>query len=262
MSDVRLRKFKVSRNSSLNEMSILHTLAERAKTDKSARTLFKVRYAEIDLVREDFLKHHQSVVSALVNEENSDLDIEENTREGFLNEFFAVKSIYMELFENENVRRLTQNFNIDGPAQQNSHARLPKMEVPKFNGDYKVFTTFLDLFDALIHNNVTLSPVEKFNYLMSSLEGQPLSLVRMLPLTAENYQTAYDTLVERYSNKRIRAQLHWSAIESSTKISANNSIALRKLLDVFSENLAALNFEFSCRPMGFYFSHDVIKTLR
>lgn len=241
MADVRLKKYKTSRNSCLNEMSILHSLAERAKTDNSVRTLFKVRYSEIDILREDFLKHHQSVLSLLLTEQDADLNVEETIREGFLNDFFVVKTVYMELFENESAQRLSQNFNDSTvTTQQNSHVRLPKLEIPKFNGDYKAFVTFLDLFDALVHDNTTLSSVEKFNYLISSLEGQPLSLVRTLPMTAENYQTAYDTLVERYSNKRIRAQMHWSAIENTTKISAHHSNALRKLLDIFSENLAAL----------------------
>ncbi|KAJ8964268.1 hypothetical protein NQ317_005509 [Molorchus minor] len=230
-----------NRNSCLNEMLSLRTLADRVKTDKTVHTLFKVRYAEMETLREDFLKQHQSVLALLLPEQEVDLEIEERLREGFLNDFFAVKTVFVELFENENTIRLSQNFdnNLTRP-QPISHARLPKLEIPKFNGDFKAFVTFMDPFDALVHHNAALSSVEKYNYLISTLEGQPLSLVRTLPMTGENYQIAYDALVERYSNKRIRAQTHWSAIESTTKISANNSVALRKLLDIFSENLAAL----------------------
>lgn len=115
-----------------------------------------------------------------------------------------------------------------------------KSKYPNLGGDYKEFSSFIDLYGALVDKNTSLSEIEKFNYLLSVLDGPPLSLIRTIPRTSDNYEIAYNTLNNRYSNKRIIAQMHSAAIENTSKINADNSIALRKLLDTFSENLAAL----------------------
>ncbi|KAJ8981430.1 hypothetical protein NQ317_015632 [Molorchus minor] len=96
------------------------------------------------------------------------------------------------------------------------------------------------MFDALIHNNTDLKDIEKFNYLVSSLQGQALSLVKSLPMTSENYTTAYDSLVKRYTNVRLLANSYWTEIENCPKVDCTNAYNLRKLLDTFSENLSAL----------------------
>ncbi|XP_044757673.1 uncharacterized protein LOC123315852 [Coccinella septempunctata] len=121
-----------------------------------------------------------------------------------------------------------------------SNVRLPKIDLTKFDGQFKKFATFHDQFNALIHKNSRLSNIEKFTYLISSLEGPPLSLVRSIPLTESNYTQAYEAIVTRYSNKRLRAQSHWVEIENSARINVQTPGSLRKLLDTFTENLAAL----------------------
>lgn len=76
---------------------------------------------------------------------------------------------------------------------ENAHIRLPKIELKKFKGDFKEFRSFIDHFNNLVHNKNTLSGVEKLD-LFSSLEGKPLSLVKHLPNTADNYKIAYETI--------------------------------------------------------------------
>ncbi|KAJ8982007.1 hypothetical protein NQ317_004094 [Molorchus minor] len=202
----KLKKFKAYRTSALNEINVLSTLADRARTDKTVRSLFKVRCAEIDTIRDDFNKHHHSVVSTLLTDPEQDLDSEDVIREGFLSEFYKIKSVFSDLFDNDlSDPSVVNNATLHSVNQ--SHVRLPKIELKKFS---------------------------------ASLHGQPLSIVRTLPLTSDNYNIAYRTLVERYSNKRLCAQAHWAEMEGTPKIDADNSMALRKLLDTFSENLAAL----------------------
>lgn len=118
------------------------------------------------------------------------------------------------------------------------------------------------MFNALIHNNPALSGIEKFNYLIASLEGQPQALVRNLPLTAANYTVAYNTFVERYSNKRLRAQAHWLALENISRTNMDGSQSLRNLLDTFSENVAALtNLNFPTEHWDFVLLNLMLKKL-
>lgn len=54
------------------------------------------------------------------------------------------------------------------------HARLPRIDIPKFNGTPSDWLSFKDLFSSLILANPTLSSVEKLQYLKTSLVGQLL----------------------------------------------------------------------------------------
>ena len=49
--------------------------------------------------------------------------------------------------------------------------RLPKLTFPVFSGDPLSWQTFWDSFNAAVHNNTTLSCIQKFNYLKSQLQG-------------------------------------------------------------------------------------------
>ena len=64
------------------------------------------------------------------------------------------------------------------PPPQSSHSqsttkpRLPKLVVPKFNGEITKFKSFWDSFDSAVNKNSDLSSVDKLNYLYALLEGQ------------------------------------------------------------------------------------------
>jgi len=49
--------------------------------------------------------------------------------------------------------------------------RLPWLQLPKFKGDVKNWSSFWDSFKFAIHENTEIPRVDKFNYLNSLLEG-------------------------------------------------------------------------------------------
>lgn len=60
-----------------------------------------------------------------------------------------------------------------GPRGTQSHGakvKLPKLSLPRFNGDLMRWPTFWDSYESAIHNNDGLTEVDKFNYLRSLLE--------------------------------------------------------------------------------------------
>ena len=48
---------------------------------------------------------------------------------------------------------------------QRTIGQLPKLSLPTFSGDPLQWQMFWDSFDAAVHSNVSLSGVQKFNYL-------------------------------------------------------------------------------------------------
>lgn len=83
------------------------------------------------------------------------------------------------------------------------HARLPRIDIPKFNGSPSEWLSFKDLFSSLILANPTLSSVEKLQYLKTSLIGTASHFLKNTTLTADNFQKAWDALICFYENKRL-----------------------------------------------------------
>ncbi|XP_018316899.1 uncharacterized protein, partial [Mycetomoellerius zeteki] len=83
------------------------------------------------------------------------------------------------------------------------HARLPRIDIPKFNGSPSEWLSFKDLFNSLIIANPTLTSVEKLQYLKTSLVGSASHLLKNTALTADNFQKAWDSLISFYENKRL-----------------------------------------------------------
>ena len=46
----------------------------------------------------------------------------------------------------------------------NCDAKLPKISMPKFSGEYMEWIPFRDIYSSLVHNNDSLTKVQKFYY--------------------------------------------------------------------------------------------------
>ena len=86
-------------------------------------------------------------------------------------------------------------------------AKLPKLEMKRFNGRPKEWQVFIDCFDSAVHSNPKLSNIDKMNYLKSLVEGPAAAAVKGLLLTSENY-SARKILEERYGNKQLIISSH------------------------------------------------------
>ena len=84
---------------------------------------------------------------------------------------------------------------------QRSRVKLPKIELPTFSGKYTDWCTFWDTFNSTVHENTSLSDVERFHYLAASLSSSAAAAIRGLRVTSENYTAAVDILKERFGDK-------------------------------------------------------------
>ena len=71
-----------------------------------------------------------------------------------------------------------------------SHAKLPKLTLDKFNGELLSWQSFWDQYSVAIHTNGSLSDIQKFNYLRSYLTETTGECINGLSLTSANYQKA------------------------------------------------------------------------
>lgn len=235
----KIKKYIGSRQIHANRMSELHQLAVQSKADESLHSQFVQRFKSIEETYEEFEKLHKAITEILCTIENSNLVENDKVRSEFDNLYYSVKGIYADLFETK-PQVLAQNANVDPVSHSKIRVHLPEIKLIKFSGDIKTFSSFIEVFNALIHNNSALSNVEKFSHLHSCLDGPPKNLISCLPLSNDNYITAYSNLINRYTNKRYLATAHYNELKNCPSVSSENPHSLRILLDIFSENLAAL----------------------
>ena len=84
-----------------------------------------------------------------------------------------------------------------GPIQV-ARTKLGPLTLPDFHGKYSDFTSWYDIYKSQVHNDPSLSNVQKFGYLRSSLKGLALKLVDKLPVTDANYTVALEKITKTF----------------------------------------------------------------
>lgn len=93
-----------------------------------------------------------------------------------------------------------------------NHVKLPTIEFPTFDGHCTKWKSFEDNFVAIIHNNNSLSNVQKLCYLRSALKNYALNVIQALETTEANYEIALELIRNRHNNKRRIIYSHANAI--------------------------------------------------
>ena len=116
-------------------------------------------------------------------------------------------------------------------------SKLPKLILPKFKGDVTSYRSFWEIFESTVHNNMQLTILDKFNYLVSLLEGSALRSIKGLAITEENYQAALDILQERFGNSQQIISAHMDELQPCT---SEKSSQLRYMYEKVSVNVRGL----------------------
>ena len=133
---------------------------------------------------------------------------------------------------------------VSSNPQNNNHidAKLPEIEIPKFNGKPIEWQNFWDQFSAAADSKTNIHEVANFFYLKSVLSKHVQESIRGLLITNENYSIALKILREYYSNKEV---LISSYMESFVKLqpitSMKNVSGLRAMHDLVEGNVRNLS---------------------
>ena len=112
-------------------------------------------------------------------------------------------------------------------AGSTTTAKLPRLKLKAFSEEVTRWIPFWESFEAAVHTNTGLSPVEKFNYLTSVLEG---SAWEAIPAT--NYDEAIAILKKRFGSKQKIIDKRMDAMLSVGSVSSCGDMkGLRSLFD-------------------------------
>ena len=119
--------------------------------------------------------------------------------------------------------------------------KLPKLTLPKFNGDSLKWKPFLDSFNIAVGENDELSGVEKMNYLRSLLTEKAEQTISGLALSNENYPIAMKLLEERFGDEQIIISSHMNKLLELPKImNVKDITGLRILYDTAESQIRSL----------------------
>lgn len=118
--------------------------------------------------------------------------------------------------------------------------KFPAINLPSFSGNYEEFMSFFDSFKALIHDNPSLSDIERFHYLRSALQGEAAQVISCLETTSANYNAAWKLIQDRYHNKKLIIHNHVKALHEIPSLTKESYTGLRQLLDNLNKHIRAL----------------------
>ena len=110
--------------------------------------------------------------------------------------------------------------------------KMPTLELPKFEGDVLKFLPFWEQFRCAVDDVKTLSLVQKFVYLRTSLTGPALECISGYEVTESNYPLAVEALTKRFGKRRV---IIAALVKSMLSLQQNSSSA--KDLREFSDRL-------------------------
>lgn len=111
--------------------------------------------------------------------------------------------------------------------------QLAPIPLPKFSRDIQGWSSFYDIFRAMVHDDDSFSPAQKFYYLRSCLSDQALDLIQSIPISDRK-------LKQRYDNESLVIQSHVRSILDIPVIEESSAKALQKLHSHVSTYVAAL----------------------
>ena len=120
-------------------------------------------------------------------------------------------------------------------------AKLPKLVPPKFRGDITTWMGFWDSFKSAVHDNASLSKIDKFNYLRSLLEGAASRAIQGLALSSDNYDSAVEILEQRFGKTHQIISAHMEEILKLQPCLTDRPSSLRFLYDKLRVHVRGLS---------------------
>lgn len=120
------------------------------------------------------------------------------------------------------------------------HHRLPKIDLPKFNGDESRWISFRDNFVSMIHINEDIPVVNKLQYLLQSLEDPARKQFETVEIQADKYAPTWEELLKKYDNKRSLRKTLFRRLYELPSMEGESAQDLNTLVDDFQRHVKAL----------------------
>ncbi|CAG5059136.1 unnamed protein product [Parnassius apollo] len=212
---------------------------KKSPQERLTPSYVQIRLTNLDELWQQFNKTHETLVR-------------ESESKEFRSSQYYVKNVYDSTEEcfidcKAEFLSLLHSFKSEGSCENtegktsSSQVKLPKIIIPTFSGNYLEWVTFRDLFTSLVHNCQSLDNVQKMYYLKGYLTGEAEQLLRQIPISSENYQTAWETIKSRYDNKKFLTKNILQRLFNLRNATGESAQYLKCLIDTTCDCLNGLS---------------------
>lgn len=236
LKEKKLKEKLVARRSLVSSLETVEHFVENFEEDRD----FPQVPVWLDLL-DQLYRDHLKIQSELEKIDNGDAPLVKHLQErrDFESRFCATKGWLM----TRRVADLNSTINTQGvppPPSTSFHLRLPKIDLPKLDGDYSRWLGFRDTFKSMVHDAHDVPLVAKLQFLLQSLEGEARKPYEMVDIEAANYVTTWEALLKRYDNKRFLKKQLYRTLHDLPPIRKESAQDLHNLVDDFQRHVKAL----------------------
>ena len=112
----------------------------------------------------------------------------------------------------------------DDPIMWLVQQSLPRMEVPKFSGNYIKWVEFVIKFKELVHDQVYLTVSQKFIFLMQHVEGEAKRAIQVFSINRNGYIFALKRLKYMFGQNSQISQAYISKLTRGMSISNDDKV--------------------------------------
>ncbi|XP_071056459.1 uncharacterized protein [Onthophagus taurus] len=207
MDLVQLKRKRGNVKSSLTKFATFVGTYQRG--DSKAETELRVRLEKAD----NLLDRYEEIQDLIEEMDETELRNATESRKEFEDTFYGVISRARNFLQGNSCQsNSVQGCSSHTESIHMKNIHLLALTLPKFSGEYTDWLPFKDAFLSAVHNNDKLTSSEKFRYLRSSLQNEPLNLLAALETSNENYSLAWNMLKDRYENERLIIHNHLKAL--------------------------------------------------
>ena len=123
-------------------------------------------------------------------------------------------------------------------VDESKGVKLPKLEVPMFDGNLLNWKTFWEQFCVSVHSRTNISDAEKL--VQALKDGKAKHTIEGLSRTGDQYNEAVECLQQRYDRPRLIHRIHVQTIVETLQVKDGTGIELCRLHDKVQQHLTAL----------------------
>lgn len=222
-----LKKLRILRGQYKSTITrILNFVKDPVQYESASSDLLEARKDKLIIALKNYEAVQLDVLSMDENDKEQVGDVEETY-------YFIMSKI------NASLKQMSQK--IESDSHSVSTCKLPNIDIPTFDGkDFTAFKPFYELYIAVIHNNRSLSNVQKLFYLRKYLKDDALAVIINLPLVNQSYDEALCLLKKRFDNKARLVSNHINIILDLAIMQKSTASSIRSFVSQVQQQLHAL----------------------
>lgn len=217
-----IAKLRRKLNTAVSEINCIRTTGKSALEDREKYlNSFKSMYSSLekyysmyeecfdDLAVLSEESASDETISAFTFPSKADNETQTKTRRSY----YEVKSMYLTFTSSSTPSsHSTSQLLETTTVVHETSVRLPEIKLTPFNGELLNWPKFRDTYVSIVHDDKTLTPTQKFHYLITSLSGPARSIANKFQISDENYSLCWQAIRDAYDNKRLLASAYLNRV--------------------------------------------------